>query len=92
MARLNPERFKLKTIPLQRWLTYQRQYDHDATLLLVVDRTSNWVVGAEAISYQADTLINYLALLIQQRITPDQLHETFFAYPSIAGDLYGIWT
>lgn len=91
-ARQNPRKFALQAIDLSRWLTYQRSYDQEAELLLVINRQSGQVVGAEAISYQADVLINYLAVLMQQHITPEQLHDTFFAYPSAAADLYGIWT
>ncbi|MCT4487436.1 FAD-dependent oxidoreductase, partial [Levilactobacillus parabrevis] len=92
VARQNPSRYTLREIPLNGWLTYQREYDDQAQLIMVVDQQSGQVVGAEAISNQADVLINYLALLIQQHVTPTQLHDTFFAYPSAAADLYGIWT
>ncbi|KRO03479.1 glutathione reductase [Levilactobacillus paucivorans] len=92
VARQDAEHYRLREMDLSQWLTYQREYDEQAQLILVVDRQSGQVVGAEAISYQADVLINYLALLIQQQITPTQLHDTLFAYPSAAADLYGIWT
>ncbi|MFD1454170.1 dihydrolipoyl dehydrogenase family protein [Levilactobacillus lanxiensis] len=92
VARQDPAHYTLKTVDLSQWLTYQRNYDTDAKLLLVINRQSGEVVGAEAISLQADTVINQLALLIQQHVTPEALHDTFFAYPSTAADLYGIWT
>lgn len=92
VARQKPSRYTLREVALNKWLTYQREYDDQAQLILVVDRQSGQVVGAEAISYRADVLINYVALLIQQHVTPAQLHDTFFAYPSAAADLYGIWT
>ncbi len=91
-ARQDSNHYALRSVNLSQWLTYQRHYDDRAKLVMVVNRQSGQVVGAEAIGYQADVLINYLALLIQQHITPEQLHDTFFAYPSMAADLYGIWT
>ncbi|WP_164508705.1 dihydrolipoyl dehydrogenase family protein [Levilactobacillus tongjiangensis] len=92
IAQQSPATYAVVRQDLSQWLTYQRDYDESAQLKLVVHRQSGQVVGAEVISQQADVLINYLALLIQQKITPEQLHDTFFAYPSAAADLYGIWT
>jgi len=47
------------------WLNYQREHDEQVRLKLIINRQSQQVVGAEAYSYTADDLINYLAILIQ---------------------------
>lgn len=91
-ALTQPEKYKIKKLALNDWLNYQRQHDQDACLKLVVNRQNEQVVGAEAFSYSADDLINYLAILIQEQVSVSRLHDLFFAYPSIATDLYGIWT
>jgi len=46
----------------------------------------------ESYPYQdADYLVNYLSLLMQQHISADDLSRQLFAYPTQASDLYGIW-
>ena len=42
-------------------------------------------------SQDADQLVDYLSLLIQQHVSANDLQQQLFAYPSQANDLYGIW-
>ena len=90
-ALLDPSKYEIKQIALNKWLNYQRQHDRQACLKLIVNRQNNQVVGAESLSYIADDLINDVAILIQEHVSPERLHELFLAYPSVATDLYGIW-
>ncbi|MFC6177444.1 dihydrolipoyl dehydrogenase family protein [Companilactobacillus huachuanensis] len=85
------DKYQVKSMSLAHWLNYQRNHDEQARLKLIINRQSQQVVGAEAYSYSADDLINYLAILIQQNISVKRLHDLFLAYPSTATDLYGIW-
>lgn len=90
-AQAEPKRYQVKTLMLANWLNYQREHDDQARLKLIINRQNQLVVGAEAYSYTADDLINYLAILIQRQLSVQQVHELFLAYPSTATDLYGIW-
>ncbi|WP_338217237.1 dihydrolipoyl dehydrogenase family protein [Companilactobacillus muriivasis] len=90
-ATKQPDKYQVKNMSLAQWLNYQREHDEQARLKLIINRQSQQVVGAEAYSYTADDLINYLAILIQQNISVKRLHDLFLAYPSTATDLYGIW-
>ncbi|MFC6294471.1 dihydrolipoyl dehydrogenase family protein [Lactiplantibacillus daoliensis] len=90
-AQAQPEMYQVKTVTLAHWLNYQREHDDQARLKLIINRQNQLVVGAEAYSYTADDLINYLAILIQRQLSVRQVHDLFLAYPSTATDLYGIW-
>lgn len=82
---------EVKKIDLNKWQTYARNGDNLAQLKLVVNKGSQQIVGAEVLSQDADYLVNYLALLMQQHINADDLGRQLFAYPTQASDLYGIW-
>ncbi|MYV16436.1 hypothetical protein GB993_02790 [Lactobacillus rossiae] len=82
---------QVKTVDLSGWQAYARNGDQLATLKLVVNRSSEQIVGAEVLSQNADELVDFLALLITQKISAQDLNRQLFAYPSLASDLYGIW-
>lgn len=88
---VNKSELEIKTINLNNWQTYARNGDDLAELKIVVNKGSQQIVGAEVLSQDADQLTDYLALLIQQRISEKELQQQLFAYPSQASDLYGIW-
>jgi len=85
------ENLEVKNIDLSKWQTYARNGDNLAQLKLVVNKGSQQIVGAEILSQDADYLVNYLALMMQQHISADELSRQLFAYPTQASDLYGIW-
>lgn len=83
--------YQIKQIKIGEFQTYARNGDDIATMKVVVNKGSQRIVGAEILSQNADQLVDFLSLLIQQRITADDLTQQLFAYPSVASDLYGIW-
>jgi len=82
---------EVKNLDLSKWQTYARNGDNLAQMKIVVNKGSQQVVGAEVLSQDADYLVNYLSLLMQQHISTNDLSEQLFAYPTQASDLYGIW-
>lgn len=82
---------EIKTIDIKDWQTYARNGDDSAELKVVFNKGSQQIVGAEVLSQDADQLVDYLSLLIQQHVTANDLQQQLFAYPSQASDLYGIW-
>ncbi|MFC3932264.1 dihydrolipoyl dehydrogenase family protein [Streptococcus dentapri] len=91
-AKAEPEHYKVKDIDMSHWQNYRRVRDDLAQLKLVIDTSNQKVVGAEILSDSADILVNYLALLINLGASMQDVQNIIFAYPSIATDLYGIWT
>jgi len=81
----------VKNIDLCKWQTYARNGDDLAQMKLVINKGSQQIVGAEILSQDADYLVNYLSLLMQQHISAVDLSRQLFAYPTQASDLYGIW-
>ncbi|KRO00727.1 FAD-dependent oxidoreductase [Companilactobacillus kimchiensis] len=82
---------EVKNVDLSQWQTYSRNGDNLAQMKLVVNKGSQQIVGAEVLSQDADYLVNYLVLMMQQHVSTDDLIQQLFAYPTQASDLYGIW-
>ncbi|QEY06630.1 dihydrolipoyl dehydrogenase family protein [Streptococcus ratti] len=91
-AKTEPHNYTIKAVDMSHWQNYRRVRDDLAQLKLVIDNQSQKVVGAEILSDSADILVNYLALLINLGASMQDVQDIIFAYPSIATDLYGIWT
>lgn len=84
-------RYKVETIDISHWLNYRLVRDDLAQIKLVIEHSTQKVIGAEILSDSADILTNYLALLINLEASLQDVQNVIFAYPSIATDLYGIW-
>jgi len=82
---------EVKNLNISKWQTYARNGDNLAQMKLIINKGSQQIVGAEILSQDADYLVNYLALMMQQHISADDLTQQLFAYPTQASDLYGIW-
>ncbi|MFV0559990.1 MAG: dihydrolipoyl dehydrogenase family protein [Enterococcus sp.] len=68
------------------WFTYSRINEPIAQATLIYT-AENKLVGASLLSSQADELINYLALVIDQKITSKQIEQMIMGYPTVASDL-----
>ncbi|MHC5372394.1 dihydrolipoyl dehydrogenase family protein [Enterococcus sp. LJL120] len=71
---------------LTAWFTYQRLNEPTAKAKLYFDQ-DNQLVGATTLSGQADELINYLAMVIDQKISHDTMKDYIIGYPTVASDL-----
>ncbi|GAB5058095.1 hypothetical protein COSHB9_24850 [Companilactobacillus alimentarius] len=87
----NKPELEVKTMDIKNWQTYARNGDDLAQLKIIFNKGSQQIVGAEVLSQDADQLVDYLSLLIQQHVSANDLQQQLFAYPSQASDLYGIW-
>ena len=76
---------------MSNWQNYKRVHDDLAVIKLVVSKSDQHVAGAEIVSDTADILVNYLAILLNCRVSFQELQDIIFAYPSLATDLYGLW-
>ncbi|MFD1670702.1 dihydrolipoyl dehydrogenase family protein [Agrilactobacillus yilanensis] len=85
-AAQQPDKYKLKTQDLTQWFSYHRTNDSIAKATLIFDK-QDLLVGASVLSYEADTLINYLTLAITQKLDHQSLLQLIMAYPTAASDL-----
>ena len=84
-AENDPDRYAVTSLDITGWFTYRRLNDPVAKVKLVFERKR--LVGATAISSQADDLINLLVFLIEKEIGHDDLDRMILGYPTIASDL-----
>lgn len=87
-AELNPDEYQIVTIDMSSWLPYHRFNQATALAKLVIEKSNNTVVGITSLSDQADSLINYAALILNQKITKEEMEEYLFAYPTLATNLH----
>lgn len=91
-AKQDSQHYLVKDIDMSHWQNYRRLRDDLAQIKLIIDRTTTHIVGAEILSDSADIMINYLAILVNLEASFQDVQAIIFAYPSLATDLYGIWT
>jgi len=54
---------------------------------VLIENTSDRILGAHLLGPHADELINLFALAIRSGIPASELRETIFSYPTLASDL-----
>lgn len=90
-AELNPSEFTIETYDMSSWLNSKRQSEEIAYLKTVIRNSDNRLVGATVLSQEADILINYVTLALNQHTSKQDFEKQLFAYPSIINDLIQIW-
>lgn len=86
-AENNPGKYELSSIDATKWFTYFRLNEDISKIKVVIDTSSNLLVGASVLNTHADELINLLSILMSQGIKKAALADIVFAYPTIASDL-----
>ncbi len=79
--------YKVSDMDITGWFTYRRLNEPLAHATVITSKKTGAVVGASLMSSEADDLINYFAMAINRQLTPENLKETIFAYPTAASDL-----
>lgn len=80
------EGYRVEEMDITSWFTYHRLNEPVAKIKLVFD-DEDLLVGATTLSGQADELINYLALVIDKKITSEEMSQFIIGYPTVASDL-----
>ncbi|MCP0885753.1 NAD(P)/FAD-dependent oxidoreductase [Ligilactobacillus sp. WILCCON 0076] len=80
-ATATPEKYHLATIPFGARLKFQTKNEPDAEATLVFDQ-ENYLVGASVYGDEAPELINFLTMIISQKLTLSKLNKAIFAFPS----------
>lgn len=81
------DQFEIKDLDLTGWFTCRRLNEPLAHATVITSKKTGAVVGASLMSSEADDLINYFAMAINGQLTPENLKQTIFAYPTAASDL-----
>lgn len=85
------QQYKIETIDMSGWLNAKRRGDNEALLKIVLQKSTNHLVGATAICQEADVLINYIAMGLHANFSKAELKKQIYAYPSIVNDLERFW-
>lgn len=83
---LSGEGVTTTTLDLTGWYTYRRVNEPLAKIKLAKDPQGH-LVGATVLSGQADELIDFLTIMIQQGIHHEEVAAMIMGYPTIASDL-----
>lgn len=86
VGRTAGEGLKETTLDLTGWYTYRRVNEPVAKIKLVKD-PDGLLVGATLLSGQADELMDFLTILIQQKLPHEKVKEMIMGYPTVASDL-----
>ena len=86
-ARRQNVNFRIQTQSASDWFTARQAAEPSYGFKVLIDETTDRVVGAHLVGPYADEVINLFALAIQQGLTAAQLKTTMFAYPTGASDI-----
>lgn len=86
-AQTQKNNYAVQNFDLTGWFTYHRLNEPLAYATVITSKKTGAVVGASLMSGKADDLINYFAMAINRQLTPENLKQTIFAYPTAASDL-----
>lgn len=75
------DQYLIKTIPYGSRLRFQTKNEPEAEATLIFDQDS-YLVGASVYGDEAPELINFLAIIIGQKLTQSELNKQIFAFPS----------
>jgi glutathione reductase (NADPH) len=90
-AAANGDRYSIKTLDMTGWFNYRRRNESVAKAKIITEKTSGILVGATVISQEADELINFFTLIINQRLTADAMNGMIMAFPSVASDIASLY-
>lgn len=86
-ARKQGLRFRIQTQKVPTWFTARQAAEPVYGFKVLVDETTDLILGAHLVGPHTDEVINLFALAIRHRLTAAALKETMFAYPSGASDI-----
>lgn len=90
-AKTEPDRYEIQAVDSSKWTDGKRKAEKNARLKVVLRKSDNRLVGATAISQEADILINYITMGLHAEWTKVELKHQIYAYPSIVNELTRFW-
>jgi glutathione reductase (NADPH) len=79
--------FNVITNNLSGWFDSQRLNLKHTKSKILVEKTTQKIIGAHLIANHAEDLINYFSLAIEHGLTPEQLKAPIFVFPTPSDDL-----
>ena len=86
-ARDNGLKIRVQTTDMQGWLSAKTFAESAAWAKVVIDETSDRIVGACLFGHAGEELIHLFALAIRHGITAGQLKDTVYGFPTFAADI-----
>lgn len=86
-AKTSGKNIEVKHQEVNNWYTYKRTNESHTGFKVLIDKDQDQIVGAHLISEEADELINHLATAIRFGISPKELKQVIYAYPTAASDI-----
>ena len=86
-ARARGLKFRVQAKQASSWFTAQQAAEPVYGFKVLLEETTNLVLGAHLVGPHAEEIINLFALAIRHGITAASLKQTMFAYPTGASDI-----
>jgi glutathione reductase (NADPH) len=86
-ARVAADELRVVHEGMREWFSYARLEHAPAASKVLVDEADDRILGAHVLGSRAEETINVFAMAIREGITPGQLSEVPFAYPSHGSDV-----
>ncbi|MBK4733007.1 dihydrolipoyl dehydrogenase family protein [Noviherbaspirillum pedocola] len=86
-ARAQGLKFRIQSEKASTWFTARQSAEPVYGFKVLVEETTERVLGAHLVGPNADEVINLFALAIRHELTAQNLKSTIFAYPTGASDI-----
>jgi glutathione reductase (NADPH) len=86
-ARAQGRKFRVQTRRVPDWYTARRVAETIYGFKVLVEESTDRILGAHLVGPHVDEVINIFALAIRNRLTAEDLKSTIFAYPTGASDI-----
>jgi glutathione reductase (NADPH) len=80
-------KIKVETNDMSDWLSSRTYNESVAWAKVIVDQSSDRIVGAHMVGHAAEELIHMFAFAMKFGITASDIRETVFAYPTFSSDI-----
>lgn len=79
--------FRMQSQKAADWYSARQAAEPVYGFKLLVDKSTDRILGAHLVGPHADEIINLFALAIRHELTAEALKQTMFAYPTAASDI-----
>ena len=87
-AKAEPEKYRVEEAPFGMTMGWLNKAETDAHMTFIFDK-ANHLVGASVLSEDAGVYLDFLTLIINQKITAQNLAKMIFSFPTITYGLVG---
>ncbi|WP_283679411.1 NAD(P)/FAD-dependent oxidoreductase [Lentilactobacillus sp. Marseille-Q4993] len=91
-AKQDETKYAVAKVEYGKQMLFQQKNELDAEFTVIVDRESKLIVGATIYGNEAADLINFFTLIINQKLTANQINQMIFAFPSTTSGIVSLLT